>query len=356
MIYYVTYFIWLTLATLIEQGRSRARALQGVLLHVSSLISVLFMGFRERVGGDWFAYLDYHHRAARSSLSDALAMNDPGYMFLDWAGGHMGLEVWATNLVCAILLVYGVRSMAVWQRYPNLFFLSCAPYLLMIVGMGYSRQSAAVGLVALSITLSYRKRRLLSIAVAPSSLLFHKSAVMGVMLVLLGLSRRRLTTAVIGVIGAAGLYYYATFGAIEVAQRGYIEAEYNSAGAFIRTLQLALCGGWFLLFMRQTTPADIRRTFTIFAITAILMFAALFVSPSSTLIDRFALYLLPFQGYVLAAAPTAFRRGPSEKIVVIAIIALNLALFFVWLLTAVHQGAWDNYQNYLITGSPLLMR
>lgn len=140
---------------------------------------------------------------------------------------------------------------------------------------------------------------------------------------------------------------------LAIAQRAYIEAEYQSTGAFIRIIQIFLCGTWFLFFLRPRFRSEPHAVFSVLAIFAIFALPAVFVSPSSTLIDRLGLYLLPFQCYVLARTPEIFSKGVSRQIAQTGIIAINVAIFGIWMTSAQHLESWINYKSFLWSGSPL---
>jgi hypothetical protein len=67
------------------------------------------------------------------------------------------------------------------------------------------------------------------------------------------------------------------------------------------------------------------------------------VVPSSTAIDRLALYIIPLQLAVLSRLPIAFNRSGSLRLV---IMAYSAGVLFVWLNFAKHAEYWLPYQFY----------
>ena len=80
---------------------------------------------------------------------------------------------------------------------------------------------------------------------------------------------------------------------------------------------------------------------------AVAMLIALFVLPSSTVVDRLSLYLIPLQLAVLPRVAYLFGARNLGRFLVVVYAALVL---FVWLNFAVHAEYWLPYQIYPIFG------
>ena len=64
--------------------------------------------------------------------------------------------------------------------------------------------------------------------------------------------------------------------------------------------------------------------------------------PSSTAVDRLALYVMPLQIAVLSRAPIVF----GARLGTILVLSYSLAVQFVWLNFATHAKFWIPYQAY----------
>lgn len=337
----------------LEMAKPRNQQLKQWMLYISAFIAIILAGFREGVGGDWGAYQCYHALAGQMGFNEYIQLNDPGYMAFGWVFAQMNLGVWAINLFCAFILITGIFRLATTTRYQNMFFLSATPYLIIVVGMGYSRQSAAIGVVCHAVTYLLQEKRTKTLLFAITSLAFHKSAAFGIMPIFVTYGKRLWQRALIIAMAFPAVAIFVLLEGYQIAQRGYIEAEYQSSGALIRVLQIFLCGVWYLLFLNRRFESKPNDVFYAFAILAALSLPALLISPSSTLIDRLMLYLIPFQCYVLARTPEVFSRGPGRITIQSGIIIINIAIFSVWMTSAQHLGSWINYNNYLWSGSSL---
>jgi hypothetical protein len=133
----------------------------------------------------------------------------------------------------------------------------------------------------------------------------------------------------------------------------------ESSGAFIRVMMNALPAGIFLLFRQRFALSDAAQGFwTWMSLGALLFLPALALSPSSTAVDRVALYWIPIQIFVWSRLPQALGIGPkSERLLRQAVVAYSLAVLLVWLLFGDHAFAWLPYKFYpweLIKGALFL--
>ena len=82
------------------------------------------------------------------------------------------------------------------------------------------------------------------------------------------------------------------------------------------------------------------------------MLGLLFALPSSTAVDRLALYIIPLQLVVLSRVPDAFpsRDGGRNVQLLVTIILYSAAIQFVWLTFANHAEFWLPYQFYPLLG------
>ena len=83
------------------------------------------------------------------------------------------------------------------------------------------------------------------------------------------------------------------------------------------------------------------------SLLALASVAWLFLSSSSTAVDRVALYLIPLQLFVFARLPDVLGGGRSIRTWVIAIVIYYTAVLIVWLNFATHAFAWVPYHSWI---------
>jgi len=73
------------------------------------------------------------------------------------------------------------------------------------------------------------------------------------------------------------------------------------------------------------------------------------VSPSSTAVDRVALYMLPMQMVVFGYLPDVIGRGKLTRGPILLVLVYYGLVEFVWLMFATFSYAWVPYRFYPFT-------
>lgn len=312
------------------------------------ILLILMVGFRFKIGGDWYSYLLYIDIVTGMSLQEALAQGDPAYSLLNWLAAETGLWIYFTNTVCAALFTWGLLVFCRTQPRPWLALVVAIPYLVIVVAMGYTRQGTAIGLAMLGlVALSERKifRFVVFVVLAAT---FHKSAVILMPLAILAGTKRRIWTLAWVCVASVLFYGLMLENSVEKLNSGYLEAQYQSQGAAIRVAMNAVPAALFLWYRRRFEMPQADRTFwTWMSYGALGFIIFLLVSPSSTAVDRLALYWIPLQLFVLSRLPNAIGNPNGvNKEWVFGVVAYSAAVMFVWLFFAKTAFAWLPYQFY----------
>ncbi len=304
---------------------------------------VLVMGLRHEVGGDWFNYLGHFDSVAYYSLPDIMRHADPGYFLLNWLVSRAGGDIHYVNLVCAAVTVSGTVVFARAQPNPWLALLVAVPYMLLVVGMGYTRQAVALGFGLLGLAaLSDRRTRAFVLWVAIGAT-FHKSAVLLLPVAALAASRNRWLTAAIVAATSALLYYLLLADSAEALWKNYVEADYDSDGGLVRVLMNVVPASLLVLFRRKMVPDVAERKLWLWMAGFSFLCWPL-VMISSTAVDRVALYLIPIQLFVFARVPRLATSAQVRAPLVLAIMVYYAATLYVWLNYAIHASAWLPYR------------
>ncbi len=94
-----------------------------------------------------------------------------------------------------------------------------------------------------------------------------------------------------------------------------------------------------------------RKLWTYISLISLGAVAALVFTPSSTAVDRLALYGMPIQLFVWSRLPDVIGRG-SSAIVVFGCVSYSSVVLGTWLLFATHSGYWLPYQLYPLGSDP----
>ena len=115
--------------------------------------------------------------------------------------------MYLVNLVSGVLFSWGLVAFCRIQPRPWLALSVAMPYMVIVVGMGYSRQGVALGLAMLGLVGLARKSNLQFVLCVALAATFHKSAVLLVPLAVLSTPHGKLWTGLWVGITAAVLYY-----------------------------------------------------------------------------------------------------------------------------------------------------
>lgn len=314
------------------------------------VLITLLIGWRHEVGGDWFNYLENFEQGVFEDVD--FWKSDPGYRLLEWIAIQTGTGIYGVNLLSAAIFTFGLVRFCRHLPRPWLALSVAVPYLVIILGMGYSRQGVALGCVMAGLVALGNGRVASFIVWALAGAMFHKSAVLLLPIAALAASQRRLVTmAWVGVVIVTA-YGVLLQDSVETLRINYIEAGYESEGALVRLLMNALPAA-LLLWKRERFAVSLPqgRLWLWFALASIALVAIYFVSPSSTAVDRVGLYLLPLQLMVFSHLPEVLGRARGKNQSGVALVLLYYAVVqFVWLNFANHSFAWLPYRFYPLQG------
>ena len=293
-------------------------------------------------------YLDHVERQQGLPFADFWEYGDPAYALMNWFGGNVWGHIYLVNTVSALLFCWGLLAFCRSQPRPWLVLAVSMPYLVIVVAMGYTRQGVAIGFAMLSIVALLRGYFWRFIGWISVAALFHKSAAVLVPIALFSAGERRWLKLVGVVITGVLLFLLLVQEAVDVLVAGYIEAEYQSAGAGIRIGMNALAALAFLIVRKRLVlPRHVRSFWTWMSLSSLLFVALLLISPSSTAVDRVALYWIPLQLFVWGRLPDALGR-PHRKnqTLVLGVLSYSAAVLFTWLFFSDHSSDWIPYQFY----------
>ena len=312
------------------------------------ITSTLLIGYRFQVGGDWGNYIRILNDIRGLNWSDVFARGDPGYRLLNWFSLRMGWGIFGVNLIGGAIFSIGLAVFCLSLRRSWLALAVAVPYLVIVVGMGYSRQGIALGLAMLGLVALGRKSLPQYLFCVVLGATFHKSAVLLLPIAALAASRNRWLTAVwVGVV-TLGAYFLLLETDVEVLYQNYVEAEIQSQGALIRLVMNALPATILLLWHKRFpfNESD-ARIWLWFAIISIVLFGIFMITPASTAVDRIGLYMLPLQLAVFSHLPNALGRNRRDhEFLTAAVLTYYAAVQFVWLNYATHAHAWLPYRFY----------
>lgn len=352
MIPYWLMFLFAALPALNAAPRMRFRAdgTRKVLPDVAWLLVLVVLtvviGFRYNVGGDWWNYFRYLDDAAFREFGEVLRQDDPGYRLLNWISFQNGWGMSGVNTMSALFFSAGLVLFCRSLPRPWLALAVAIPYTVIVVGMGYTRQAVALGMVMAGLVALGRQRFILFALCVVIGATFHKSAVLVIPLAALTLTRNRYTGGAIVLVTTALAYWALLEEHADRLVTVYTDATISSQGALIRLAMNAVPAILFLQYRRRfLMNAPDYRLWRLFSLISVAMFVAFFVTPLSTALDRMALYMIPLQMVVFSHLPDVLGNPGRRNANVVLLVLIYLALvLFVWLNFGVHSRFWIPYR------------
>ena len=319
------------------------------------LILTLFIGLRRDVGGDWRSYLLLFNRGRSYPLPVAIAVSDPGYMLLGRAVAALNLDVGALNLLCATIFSAGLVLFSFEQAEPALALLIATPVAIVIVAMGFTRQSVALGLVLIATVAASAGNIAAASCCLMAAVLFHSSALltlpMGLFWAYPQIAESR-PAALAGLIAGVALWLA---GRLVPAASRLLERYRGSAGAAVRLLPTALCVFIVLLFEpRLEFAGHLAALIPYFTLVSVFLLTTIPYAP--TLADRLGFYTVVYQMMVIPAAIQAVTDPAAQAVLLGFVALLYLGLFGAWAFFSKFSASWMPYRSYLAAPRALIAR
>lgn len=355
MIVYWLMFAFPALAAVLTWERGKPSDINNLVFTSVVFVFVVLIGFRYAVGADWYAYeLILWNISLEDWGTAVFQYGDPAFNMVGWIATRIGAEVWGANFVCGLVLTVGLIHFCRQQDDRWLALCAAVPYLVIVVGMGYIRQAAAIGLLLIALVRFERgefTRSIFWIAVAAT---FHASALILAPLVALAVVRKRIALVVPVAIAGAGLFVVLLQQRIDSFYATYAETEYDSSGAMVRLLMNAVPAILLILFRRRFPGSPWGRTLWLwFAFLSIALVPAVLVTSSTTVIDRVGLYFIPIQIYVFGNLTVGMGvRDRGRLLVTLLSVGYYASILFVWLNFATHSEYWVPYRFLPFEGWP----
>lgn len=312
----------------------------------------ILIGFRYKVGGDWdsYAYMQATYDIYQVREINFLH-NDFLYFILLALSNQLNLDVWFPNLICGLILVTGVVAFCNQQRHYYLALLVCVPYLFIVVGMGYSRQAAAIGFIFFALSVLHNRKVFLFLLFIFFGSLFHKSCLIVVPFGLLAISGNKRIFIFLGslflVLGIV------TYSQISEAVQNYIGDQANeSRGALIRiilsVIPSALILRYHKLLLKDINAKAFWRYFSL-----VPLFALPLVPFASNLTDRLLLYSIPIQAFCFSRLDLLFDDYVNRQLINFLVVLIYCSVLFIWINFGAHSSYWIPYRSFLFSATEI---
>tara|TARA_A100001035_G_C27768798_1_gene495155 strand:+ start:657 stop:1718 length:1062 start_codon:yes stop_codon:yes gene_type:complete len=312
----------------------------------------LLIGLRYQVGCDWDQY-EMIFGLFRDGFSESWNKVEPSFALINSIFSKFEFGIYFVNLFCAVLFSYCLIKFCKSLPRPWLGLCVAYPYLIMVVAMGYTRQSVSIALSLLAFLALEKGQFYKSIFYILLGITFHRSGAFFLFAPLLytfqNASRfNNFLKLIIMII--LGYYFIDNFVLyqLDVYRIGYLSANLSSSGSLIRIILCVIPSLIFIFNLNKFKISKIyKNIFIVMTLLSIISLVALRFSPSSTAIDRLALNILPIQIFVASYIPDLGIFNLDKFTWKFLIILSVFIILSVWLIFATHAFCWIPYRNII---------
>lgn len=312
----------------------------------------LVIGFRYEVGADWKNYLFMYDLFKDVPFSESLLISDPGYGVLNYISQQLSIkDTILVNFICSALFFWAFYLLVKRMESYWIPLLISFPYLILVVSMGYTRQSVAIAFVLAALKYAFDGKYKYFYFFALMAILFHKSAIIVLMFLPFFIVNKwfynryfLILYAVFSFLLVSGAVYLSSVG----GENQYTDqsSEMTSVGALFR-IAVHFLVLFFYAFYRKKIIVMLPKHYRLFDYMALLvLYVFVLAIPFSTLADRFNLYLIAFDLFVFTILATALT-GFNRYFMIGSIILFNTIMLVIWLNFGAWAHAWLPYQNYI---------
>ena len=333
VIYYFTFLIPF-LAIYLE--KKIYRNLDIFLYLIYSIFLSIYIGFRDKIGGDWEAYYLLYVKVSNLNFFELFNVRyEFGYLFINWLVAKFNLGIHYVNFISAVIFVTGLSLFCYFQPYKWLGLLIATPYLINVVSMGATKQSIAIGFLLLSF-ISWQKRKsiFLIIFFIILSSLFHQSAILLLFLTVPLFNKRNIII----------ILFFGTFLFMIVFQSLFLEYKdyfFNTIrqtvakGALIKILMNVSAA---LLFISVVFNYDkFKDDKYLYLLISLLATFCLFLIPiASAAAERFSIYFIPLQIIAITRTLDIIKNNYLKFTFLNLIILAYFGVFIVWFYFSFH--------------------
>lgn len=324
-------------------------------INISLIIStlyILFIGLREEIGVDWDKYQkivsDYQFP---SYIEIFKTTTDPLYFVLNKFFQNFDGGIYYVNSFCALIFISSLILFLNDLKRPFLGLSIAFPYLIVVIGSNYTRQSVAIGLSLLTIKFIRKEKFLNAIFVSFFALGFHISGIFGLFYFipfLFKFLKERIDLLLLFFV-VLFVFFISLIPLVRYLFIQYFGISYISSGFYFRSLVYSISGTIFLFNKERFTQNLAEKSLISFLtfFTYFLLIIGIIFPSKTALLDRVGLYLTPLHLIVASSLPSIKIKQINPTYITIFIHISSLMLMFIWLNFSPHKEYWIPYKNLI---------
>ena len=318
----------------------------------------IFVGLRHEVGGDWINYqLSYSYITKQNFyefITSPLNYNEFGYKLIILLSNTLSNKYFfhISNYISALIFVFFFINFLKHFTYKSLIFFFSIPYLIIVVSMGYTRQSIAVGFLLLGLLYINKDKDIKFIFIILLGSMFHKTILFGLSFLIikhLNFKKYNIYLILLLIFFILVPLYTSTF--IELASNFLSEKKIQTSGAKIRLfINLLIAIVYFYIRKDWNNNFYNKRImdYSMFLMVIFFFITFFLEGPIISGLDRISVYLFPFNLIVISNFMTRVKSNNQKLFFSFIIILFSYLFFLIWAYYGSYSHFWFPYQNLLL--------
>ena len=311
------------------------------------LLLIIFIGLRNDVGGDWIQYFHNYNNPLPFSFLDFSIRNDYFYNYLSFLFYNFGMSYNVFNFLLAIFFVLCLCHFCKILPSFSLALVFSFPIVVMMMGLGFTRQGVAFAFVLIAITSFIKKNKITFVMWAIIAILFHKSSIIILFFYPLIDTKIVFIEYIIITCLLIVLFFFLRNDFINLYNNAEGGSYLSSNGAIFRVGLNCVAATIFLLLINDITE-NYNEKKLFFTISILCFISLIFVFKYSVFIDRINYYFTPLQIFVYSRLPFFFKNHKTQEFFKITLSIFHVCILFIWINYSDYSHAWLPYQNILI--------
>lgn len=309
----------------------------------------LFVAFRYELTWDWTNYTKIYENSKFRTIDDVMSSVEPLFDLTNYLSHQLGFQtIVFTNIVFAFIVFLFLHQFLKRMKGYWLGLFMYFPVHILVVSMGYVRQSVAIAILLYALLKLWDKKSFQFFFWVLIASFFHRTAIIMLLffplcfLNLKGIWEKLYYT--FAVISITTILYLSTVDESNVYTTGAV----SSAGTYLRLFLHIVPIFYYLKYRHSFFKIKFADFYKVLDLFTILIGMCFLLSVGfSTLADRFSLYMVFFNLFVCMSLYFYLPHQEKFKLVLFIVISYMLS-FSIWKIFGF--GADDSYiyQNYII--------
>ncbi len=307
------------------------------------LLLSIFIGFRNEIGGDWKQYESFYYVVSDFTFDEILD-SSLVYIYINKISHYLGIQFVGVNFICAIIFMLSLANFLNQTNNKWLGLSVSFPIIILILGMGFTRQGLAFSFTLFLIKALEEKKLFKSFIFIILSLLSHKSAILisSILIFLYFWYYKKyfyiLLSILIPIFFASLFWNYYNHYLYFYAGSGQHMFSYGSLPRSLLIVSIAIL---FFIFKKKFNNMSEYQIFIYSSISWIIIFLFPFSIITSIGADRLLFYLYPLK---LAFVSFANLKDKSLNFVVFLICSAYFFYLVLWMSHGVNAYKWVPYK------------